>query len=120
MLYNIKQIDNYRLQLNNENKWLLQKSKGAIPPPPSKLKRKEVLKMTKTEKTLVGVRLDNELVEDIDKTAKVLGLSRSGVITLLLKRHYVSRSDDKILDNLLNDVLLNDVLLKELKANGTR
>lgn len=71
--------------------------------------------MTKTEKTLVGVRLDSELVQEIDQTARFLGLSRSGVITLLLKRHYISRSDDKMVD-----ILLNDNLLKELKANGTR
>lgn len=71
--------------------------------------------MTKIEKTLVGVRLDNELVQSIDQTAKVLGLSRSGVITLLLKRHYIPNCDDK-----MSDILLNDNLLKELKANGTR
>ena len=70
--------------------------------------------MAKNEKTLVGVRLDNALVDEIDETAEQLGINRSGVITLLLKRYYYARLSKK------DDILMADALLKGLFEDGTR
>ena len=72
------------------------------------------MKRAKNEKTLVGVRLDNALVDEIDETAEQLGINRSGVITLLLKRYYYARLSKK------DDILMADALLKGFFEDGTR